>query len=488
MAHVGPRVSIVVPMYNIEDYVEECIHSLTDQSAAEMCEILLVDDGSTDRTRAIAERAVSFHRNVRLLCKENGGPGPGSARNAGLDAARGEYVLFCDGDDLLERQGVERLVTALDEYGVDLAIGGLATFPRPRTWIWSSYFELGRTRLVELEACPELIHNAAPGNKMFRRSTLIASGLRFAEGIHHQDTYVTVPAMLASEKLAIVGDVVELYRKRESGDSIMDGHFTRKKNYWDHLQVVEHLSGLLSGLPGTRREILERFLARSFQGFALRAPSALRRAELRDFFDRASLVVGHLRPEVLTEATHDAAHRAAYVTMREGRYSEYQELPSRSRRLVARRGRLYIDVSASDDMTADMVRVGKLRCEVVGLSVQDGVLLFELAQQIRRGPYPLEACNTGLLRLVNRKTGCRGVAECHPVDGQWDRASAALESSRLEPGHYTVRFAVVTRTGQASAAVRFSGSAVRCAVGQGLIAELRSDAEGMAELSLLREG
>ena len=244
----GPGVAIIVPMFDVEPYVADCVRSILDQDLADV-EVVLVDDASTDGTAEVALAAAGQHPAVRLLRKAQGGPGPGSARNAGLDATTAPLVLFCDGDDLLAPGAVAALRQALDGTGAELACGAAEQFPQPRTWPWSEYFVGDQTRVGTIEDFPQLVHNAAVGNKLFRRELLTRGGLRFAERIHHQDTYVSVPALLDARTLAVVPAVVQRYRKRDAADSIMDAHFTRVGNYWDHLQVVEHLAALRPACP-----------------------------------------------------------------------------------------------------------------------------------------------------------------------------------------------------------------------------------------------
>ena len=94
-----PSVSVIIPVYNVEAYVERCIESVAAQTCADF-EALLVDDGSPDGSGAILERWARRDPRFRVLHKENGGLS--SARNAGMDAARGDYLLFVDADDWID--------------------------------------------------------------------------------------------------------------------------------------------------------------------------------------------------------------------------------------------------------------------------------------------------------------------------------------------------------------------------------------------------
>lgn len=470
----GPAVAVVVPIFDVAPYVEECVRSLLGQDGLDDTEVVLVDDGSTDGSGDVALAAAGGHPSFRLLRKAQGGPGPGSARNAGLAATTAPLVVFCDGDDALAPGALAALRRGLEATGAPVAVGAVEQFPSPRRWPWSPCFEREDTVAAGIESFPALVHNAAVGNKMFRRHHLDDHGLRFAEGIHHQDTYVSVPALLHADTLAVVPTVVQRYRKREAGDSIMDSHFTRVGNYWDHLRVVEHLSGLRDSLRPARAALLDAFLVRSFQGFVLRAPEVLG-ADLDDFHARARDVYRRVATSALAEATHSGAHRAAYQSLLTGTVRDYAQLPGRVRRVVARRGRLVVDVPPGGAPALDL-RVGKATAELVAAAADGDHLRLTLDVALRRGPRPAGAVNTLVCRLVtvpadgSDDTGTggtpggpgRAVAELVPCGDdapgealatEPDRFVASVPLAAVPRVRSTLRVAFVTRTGQASCGV-----------------------------------
>jgi glycosyltransferase involved in cell wall biosynthesis len=114
-------VSIVVPVYNVEKYLRQCVDSLLAQTYKDM-EIILVDDGSTDSSGKICDEYAEKYDFIRALHKENAGLG--LARNSGMDEAKGGYVSFVDSDDYLKPDAVERLINAMEKTGADTCIGG----------------------------------------------------------------------------------------------------------------------------------------------------------------------------------------------------------------------------------------------------------------------------------------------------------------------------------------------------------------------------
>lgn len=119
-----PSLSIVVPVYNIEKYISECIESILCQEYTDI-EIILVDDGSTDRSGTICESYKDKYQNILVIHKPNGGLS--SARNAGLKAAKGDYVLFFDGDDTLSENCLSKIMPGIIKAGADITICGQNT-------------------------------------------------------------------------------------------------------------------------------------------------------------------------------------------------------------------------------------------------------------------------------------------------------------------------------------------------------------------------
>ncbi|MBQ9977004.1 MAG: glycosyltransferase [Clostridia bacterium] len=118
----NPKVSIIVPVYNVEKYIEKCINSLKNQTLSDI-EIILVDDSSTDSSLKLCQKAAEEDARIKVIHKIN--EGAGMARNAGLEVAKGEYIGFIDSDDFVEENMYETLCAKADEYGSDLILSGI---------------------------------------------------------------------------------------------------------------------------------------------------------------------------------------------------------------------------------------------------------------------------------------------------------------------------------------------------------------------------
>ncbi|MBR5112832.1 MAG: glycosyltransferase family 2 protein [Clostridia bacterium] len=119
------KISVIVPIYNVEQYIIECLDSIVNQSYKKL-EIILVDDGSPDNCGKICDEYAKKDSRIKVIHQENGGLS--AARNAGLDVATGEYIGFVDSDDYIEMNFFEELLKSIEEYHASLAVCGVKKF------------------------------------------------------------------------------------------------------------------------------------------------------------------------------------------------------------------------------------------------------------------------------------------------------------------------------------------------------------------------
>ena len=198
MQESDERISVIVPVYNVRDYLRPCLDSILRQTRRAL-EILLIDDGSTDGCGAICDAYARQDGRVRVFHTEN--RGLAAARNLGLDHAVGEFLAFVDSDDWIEDNALETLMAAQREYGADLVAAGVCD-----EWVNGSKPEkaAGPARAVQ---GTELLSLYASGvfrdvmwNKLYRRA--LFADLRFPEGRNYEDVFVTYRIM---QRLALDG-------------------------------------------------------------------------------------------------------------------------------------------------------------------------------------------------------------------------------------------------------------------------------------------
>lgn len=193
-----PLVSILIPVYNAADYLEKCVHSVVSQTEKDW-ELVLVDDGSLDSSGIIADHLAAKDSRIKVIHKVNGGVS--SARNAGLDAATGEYIVFIDSDDIVEPKYLEELLRWKVQ-GRSIVYGNVVN---DYTDLQASRisFDYEDGKIIDLSndhkgICNyRLIENGFPIAKLFRRKIIQDAHLRFDESISFHEDHVFVLSYLS---------------------------------------------------------------------------------------------------------------------------------------------------------------------------------------------------------------------------------------------------------------------------------------------------
>ena len=224
------KISIIVPIYNVEKYLGVCIESILSQSY-ENLEILLVDDGSPDQCGMICEEYAKKDSRIYVIHKKNGGLS--DARNAGLDVATGEYIVFVDSDDAIHPKMIEILYKQIKDENVDMSVcSHIEVNENFKGYEKISNEEevLYLTQIFDGKECNRIIHSDLLGidmnvmwNKMFPKK--IFETLRFPKGKIHEDEFVNYLIFYQIQKCAYINQPLYFYRQRSG--SIMS---EEKKN------------------------------------------------------------------------------------------------------------------------------------------------------------------------------------------------------------------------------------------------------------------
>jgi CDP-glycerol glycerophosphotransferase len=249
-----PRVSLVVPIYEVEAYIDECLTSLRTQTWHDF-EVVMVDDGSRDGSAAIAAGVAETDRRFTLVRQENAGLG--AARNTGVEHAGGEFLMFVDSDDKLPADALARLVATLDRTGSDFATGNILRFNRARTRqaIFVARTFMRSRRRTHVSRFRWLLSDRMAQNKLWRRSFWDAHGLRFPVGCVHEDIPVVLPAHMLARSVDVLRAPVYLYRQREDGTQSITQRRAELGVLLDRLAAVEGVRDWMGehGGPGARR-------------------------------------------------------------------------------------------------------------------------------------------------------------------------------------------------------------------------------------------
>ncbi len=256
-----PLLSVVVPVYQVEDYLAECLDSLLTQTY-EHLEVILVDDGSTDRSADIARGYAERDPRVLVVRQENAGLG--AARNAGLARSTGDLVTFADSDDTVPTDAYRLMVAALRRSGSDFVVGALVRdeggVERMRPWARRAH---ARRRLATtIDDVPAMLTNVMACTKVFRREFVDRIGLRFPEGTRYEDQVPITRAYLEARAFDVLPHVVYRWRKRDDRSSISQQK-AEMQDLLDRVATQRELAGFL-------REAASEAVLRSWYVKALR--------------------------------------------------------------------------------------------------------------------------------------------------------------------------------------------------------------------------
>ena len=207
-------VSIIIPVYNVQDYLARCVDSVLTQTYTDL-EIILVDDGSIDISGDICDEYALHDARVRVIHKENGGLS--DARNAGLDVARGNYVAFIDADDYVHPSFVELLLKTINETGAQIAVS-----------TWQELKDGDKPRKVKTKRprCTILTQEEAISSVFYQKKlnhsacsrifeTQLFNNLRFPEGMLYEDLAIIYPLLCKVEKVALINTPMYYYMHRQ---------------------------------------------------------------------------------------------------------------------------------------------------------------------------------------------------------------------------------------------------------------------------------
>lgn len=250
-----PLISIIVPVYNVENYVAECITSLINQTYRNI-EILLVDDGSTDKSGQICD---SFANDDRIKVFHTKNAGVSAARNYALDRARGDYIGFADSDDRAEPEMFETLLRCAEKSGADVALcdfdseypSGIRPSSRPPVYVEASGKEAVAYVYYEYR-----IVNDCVWNKLFKRE-FFEDGLRFPVGFLYEDQYVAAELMYFGGKIARTPETMYHYRQRR-GSIVHEKTFKGVADCWKlRYDRYKKLKGIKAARFGTVRDCVD---------------------------------------------------------------------------------------------------------------------------------------------------------------------------------------------------------------------------------------
>lgn len=243
-----PLISIIIPVYNVEAYIEHCIHNILSQTYRNL-EVIIVNDGSPDDSIKIAKELTKDDPRFIYIDKENGGQS--DARNAGLDIATGDYIFFCDPDDFMFEKSIENLYYASQLTEADIVVGSFCRFeegmfyfyPKPKDDELLSPLS-ARDAIQGMDSMEDytLLRYSAVWGKLFKKH--LFDEIRFPKGKYAEDQFIMWRLYLASD--VIVRYQLDVYAYRVNYKGLTQNY---SLSHLDFIEAIEERIQALMKMP-----------------------------------------------------------------------------------------------------------------------------------------------------------------------------------------------------------------------------------------------
>lgn len=211
------KLSVIIPIYNTESYLTACLESVVKGVEGLSAEIILVDDGSTDNSSAIAKEFSSKNHDFRYIRTQN--LGVGAARNTGIRKAKGEYLAFVDSDDKVVEGIYVKLIQSAESIKADMAIMNVDRFNAGKSWasiLHKIVFDGLNVPESHISKYSKFVYDTIVCNKVIKRSVWTKGGYRFPEGVIYEDMPVSLRLHNEVNTVAVLNEIGYRWRVREA--------------------------------------------------------------------------------------------------------------------------------------------------------------------------------------------------------------------------------------------------------------------------------
>ena len=236
------KVSVIVPCYNAEKFLDKCLDSLIGQTLKDI-EIICVNDCAKDSTASILEKYAKQDNRIKIITHEKN-QGLSAARNSGMAIATGEYIGFVDSDDFVELTMMEKLYSKAVKKDADLVIGNVflyfADTRKTQVFRDERFFTYLSGRVFKFEDQPSLVSCIGAWDRIYKRELITENNLQFPVGMIYEDQPFSIQAMACAKRITTVSEPLYYYRKN-SGGSITDNEI-KNDNYKFHFVQIANMS------------------------------------------------------------------------------------------------------------------------------------------------------------------------------------------------------------------------------------------------------
>lgn len=240
------KISVIVPVYNVEKYLDKCLSSLINQTYKDV-EIILINDGSQDSSLEICQ--AYREKDSRIVIVNQSNKGPSAARNAGIMMSTSEYITFVDSDDWIDKSMLEKMISAAEDSRADLVLCGMIDEldgdkkAKCKVGIESGYYNEIDDLILEFICPKKMTLPIGPVCKLYRRKLIISNDIKFREDLHYGEDYVfNIEYLLISSSIYSLNEDL-LYFYRNNQKSLTYGY---RKNLWNtRLKIYNYLKQIL---------------------------------------------------------------------------------------------------------------------------------------------------------------------------------------------------------------------------------------------------
>ena len=216
------KVSIIIPVYNCEKYLEDCLNSVQQQTYKNI-EIIIVNDGSTDNGIEIIKKFIKNKKNWKVIDQKN--QGLSMSRNNGFDISTGDYIFFLDSDDEIPENAIEKLIENAIKNKSDIVIGNMVNYNSKGKYPNYTSKYIKNASNINYKKYPKLISFIHAAGKLYKREAI--KNVKFISGVKHEDNYFNLSLYLKQLKISMIKDDTYYHRIREGNDKSI----TQSLNY-----------------------------------------------------------------------------------------------------------------------------------------------------------------------------------------------------------------------------------------------------------------
>lgn len=239
MSEINPKVSIIIPIYNVETYIKDCLTSLTNQTLREI-EFICINDGSTDNSLAILEKFAENDKRFVIINQEN--KGQGAARNTGIELAKGEYIGFVDSDDWVDSDYFKKLYDTAKKYSSDIAVASVLKHKKKYRKYNVFYKKIKFSDKLQdrIKLCYDNKKNFFNcWNKLCKASVIKNNNIKFPEGMIFEDVLFAIKILFYANRVVTVPNIK--YHYIQNPNSTINSKDNKEKQKIDHEKAYKDL-------------------------------------------------------------------------------------------------------------------------------------------------------------------------------------------------------------------------------------------------------